>query len=238
MPLPKPPSKPATLLKQFPPTTSVAEAGPPAEARQARTAEPTPPPPGEAVLELDRATLRERTITTTDLSLSVREGEVVGLAGLEGSGQRTLLRAAAGLIEPASGTMRVGGRDLTGRGYRAFLDAGVHYLPAGRLEEGLVAGLTISEHFLLAGVVLVIVHSLVVDSGRGAAALSLIAVFGAAVSALGVGLQRLHASRHVELAAALPGREVGADVVGLGQERDALPPGTRYIGPDGTVATR
>jgi simple sugar transport system ATP-binding protein len=104
---------------------------------------------GEPVLELDRATLRGPTITTSDLSLSVREGEVVGLAGLEGSGQRTMLRACAGLLDPVSGTVRVGGHDLTGRGYREFLAAGTHYLPAGRLEEGLVPGLTVAEHFVL-----------------------------------------------------------------------------------------
>ena len=109
------------------------------------------PSHGEPVLELDRATLAERALTTSETSLTVREGEVVGLAGLEGSGQRMLLRAAAGLLEPVSGRIRVGGRDLTGRGYRTFLDAGVHFLPAGRLEEGLVTGLTVAEHFLLAG---------------------------------------------------------------------------------------
>lgn len=108
-------------------------------------------PRGEPVLELDRATLAERALTTSETSLTVRQGEVVGLAGLEGSGQRMLLRAAAGLLEPSSGRIRVGGRDLTGRGYRTFLDAGVHFLPAGRLEEGLVTGLTVAEHFLLAG---------------------------------------------------------------------------------------
>jgi len=109
------------------------------------------PSHGEPVLELDRASLAERALTTSETSLTVREGEVVGLAGLEGSGQRMLLRAAAGLLEPVSGRIRVGGRDLTGRGYRTFLDAGVHFLPAGRLEEGLVTGLTVAEHFLLAG---------------------------------------------------------------------------------------
>jgi simple sugar transport system ATP-binding protein len=96
-------------------------------------------------------TLKERTLTTAELTISIREGEVVGLAGLEGSGQRMLLRAAAGLLEPGSGRVRIGGRDLTGRGYREFLRSGVHYLPAGRLEEGLVRGLTVSEHLLLAG---------------------------------------------------------------------------------------
>jgi ABC-type uncharacterized transport system ATPase subunit len=42
------------------------------------------------------------------------------------------------------------GRDLTGAPYRRFLDAGVAYASAGRLEEGLVGGLTLTEHFALA----------------------------------------------------------------------------------------
>ncbi len=105
---------------------------------------------GEAALHIDRVTLSERLLTTADLSLVVRAGEVVGLAGLEGSGQRMLLRACAGLLGLDSGTISLAGRDMAGAGYRQFLEAGVHYLPAGRLEEGLVAGLSITEHLLLA----------------------------------------------------------------------------------------
>jgi simple sugar transport system ATP-binding protein len=47
--------------------------------------------------------------------------------------------------------MRVDGRDLTGRSYREFLDAGVAYLPASRMEAGLIRGLTVAEHCVLAG---------------------------------------------------------------------------------------
>jgi simple sugar transport system ATP-binding protein len=72
------------------------------------------------------------------------------LAGLEGSGQRTFLQTCCGLLRPDRGRVAVAGADLSGRGYRTFLRAGVHYLPAGRLEEGLVAGLTVAEHFELA----------------------------------------------------------------------------------------
>jgi simple sugar transport system ATP-binding protein len=86
-----------------------------------------------------------------EYDLAVRAGEVVGLAGLEGSGQRPFLRTCAGLQKPAAGRLRVGGRDLTGAPYRDFLAAGVHFLPAGRLEEGLIGGLSVTEHFLLTG---------------------------------------------------------------------------------------
>ncbi len=87
--------------------------------------------------------------TVEEVSLTVRAGEVVGLAGLEGSGQRTLLRACAGLHPLQAGRVVVGDRDLTRAHYRDFLASGVQYLPAGRLEEGLVAGLTLTEHFAL-----------------------------------------------------------------------------------------
>ncbi|MCU0280887.1 MAG: ATP-binding cassette domain-containing protein [Acidimicrobiia bacterium] len=114
----------------------------------------TPPPreaepPGETVLELAGVRPSER--AAGEYHLTVRAGEVVGLAGLEGSGQRPFLRTCAGLQRPAAGGLRVGGIDLASAPYRRFLEAGVHFLPAGRLEEGLINGLTITEHFLLAG---------------------------------------------------------------------------------------
>ena len=104
---------------------------------------------GGEVLRLDDATIGERAMTVEHLTLSVREGEIVGLAGLEGSGQRTLLRTCVGLLPLERGHLRVGERDLAGRSYRSFLDAGVHYMPAGRLEEGLISGMTIAEHVAL-----------------------------------------------------------------------------------------
>jgi simple sugar transport system ATP-binding protein len=105
---------------------------------------------GVPALHLDGVTLHDRLLTTADLSLEVAAGEVIGLAGLEGSGQRMLLQACTGLLTPDRGSVHLDGTDMTGLGYRGHLDAGVHYLPAGRLEEGLVAGLTVTEHLLLA----------------------------------------------------------------------------------------
>jgi simple sugar transport system ATP-binding protein len=83
------------------------------------------------------------------LSLKVRAGEVIGLAGLEGSGQHLILKACAGLLRPSAGRIRIANQDITGRSYRHFIEAGVAYMPAGRLEEGLIAGMTLTEHTAL-----------------------------------------------------------------------------------------
>jgi len=106
-------------------------------------------PPGPPVLALQRVTLRGRRVTIHDYTLTLHAGEVVGVAGLDGSGQELLLRACAGLVKPTAGRVRIAGRDLTGRGYRVFMAAGVAFSAAGRLEEGLVAGLTLTEHVAL-----------------------------------------------------------------------------------------
>ncbi len=108
-----------------------------------------PVPLGAPVLQLSDVTVEEGTTRIENLDLSCAAGEVVGLAGLEGSGQRTLLRACAGLLSPDSGTLSVDGRNLSKASYRDHLSVGVHYLPAGRLEEGLVEGISIAEHLVL-----------------------------------------------------------------------------------------
>jgi simple sugar transport system ATP-binding protein len=101
-------------------------------------------------IELQDVTLRGKRVTVEHFSLSVKAGEVIGLAGLEGSGQELALRACVGLVRPASGHIHLNGEDVTRRDYRAFLKRGAVFAAAGRLEEGLVAGLTITEHVALA----------------------------------------------------------------------------------------
>ncbi|MFQ6100554.1 MAG: ABC transporter ATP-binding protein [Anaerolineae bacterium] len=105
---------------------------------------------GATVLQLEDVTVPSYRLTIEGVNLTVCAGEVVGLAGLEGSGQRLFLRACAGLEQVVSGHIWVDGRDLTGASYRRFLEVGIAYMPAGRLEEGLVGGLTLTEHFALA----------------------------------------------------------------------------------------
>ncbi|MEJ2731910.1 MAG: ATP-binding cassette domain-containing protein [Deltaproteobacteria bacterium] len=84
-----------------------------------------------------------------DCNAVIREGEVVGLAGLEGSGQGIFLRIAGGLKRATHGSIRLSGDDMHGKDHHAFKSQGVTFLPASRLEEGLISGLSITEHFAL-----------------------------------------------------------------------------------------
>lgn len=103
-----------------------------------------------SVLSLRGVSIEEVRLKIKDVDLEVRAGEVIGLAGMEGSGQGPFLRACAGLIRPVAGKVCVNGTDLTGKSYHVYKKNGVEFLPAARLEEGLVPGLSLTEHFELA----------------------------------------------------------------------------------------
>ena len=100
-------------------------------------------------MQMKGVTLEDYRLSLQNLNLDVFKGEVIGLAGLEGSGQRQFLRACAGLIRPVEGTIWVNGKNLTGKSYHRLMQEGVVYLPAARLEEGLIPGLSLAEHFTL-----------------------------------------------------------------------------------------
>lgn len=166
------------------------------------------------MLSLDDVTVQTYRLTLDAINLEVCQGEVLGLAGLEGSGQRLLMQACAGLQEIHSGTLELDGEPLRGKRspffwvpwlatavlvvrfiwliallvgrrigafqfaggigvalllagliwligtvliswtsqspYHAFQEQGGAYVPAGRLEEGLIPGLSLTEHMVLA----------------------------------------------------------------------------------------
>jgi len=115
---------------------------------------PSPPPcsevpPGSPAMVMEDVSVSLGRIGLYHCHVEIRQGEVIALAGLEGSGQGTFLRVAAGLIRPDRGSVRVGTRLMTGQDHHAFQAAGVNFIPAARLEEGLISGLTIAEHFAL-----------------------------------------------------------------------------------------
>jgi ABC-type uncharacterized transport system ATPase subunit len=106
---------------------------------------------GALVFELSNFCIEEHRICISNLSLSVRQGEVIGLAGTGGSGRRLFLQGCAGLRKLKEGKIRLCGTDLTGQGYLKFRSLGAAFVPAARLEEGMIRGLDLTEHFLLAG---------------------------------------------------------------------------------------
>jgi len=105
--------------------------------------------PGDILLSLEGVSARGGRSGLLDCSFQAREKEIVGLAGLEGSGQSVFLRTAAGLTRPRSGTISFRQENMTGRDYHHFTKRGLAFLPTDRLEEGLVGDLTIAEHFAI-----------------------------------------------------------------------------------------
>jgi general nucleoside transport system ATP-binding protein len=104
----------------------------------------------KSVLSLSRVSLEDARLRINNINFETYAGEVIGLAGMEGSGQDLFLRACGGLIRTVAGQVRVNELDLTGKPYHAYKQHGVEFLPAARLEQGLVPGLSLSEHFILA----------------------------------------------------------------------------------------
>ena len=105
---------------------------------------------GENVLELQDVSFESYQLNIPNINLSVRAGEVFGFAGLEGSGQRQVMQICSGLLSSTSGRILLNGQDVTGWGFHRMQKYGMGYVPAGRLEEGLVAGLSLTEHLVLA----------------------------------------------------------------------------------------
>ena len=102
------------------------------------------------VLSLRDISVEDYRLKVRDVSLDVHSGEIIGLAGMEGSGQGLFLRAIAGMVRTVGGRIFIEGHDLTGHSYHSFKNYGVAFLPAARLEEGMVPGLSLTEHFILA----------------------------------------------------------------------------------------
>ncbi len=83
------------------------------------------------------------------LDLEVRRGEIVGIAGVAGNGQRPLARAIAGMIKPSAGSVSICGKDVTAKGTKAARKAGLAFVPEDRLGTGLVPGLSLTDNMLL-----------------------------------------------------------------------------------------
>ncbi|NWJ48238.1 MAG: ABC transporter ATP-binding protein [Chloroflexi bacterium] len=83
------------------------------------------------------------------ITFEVRSGEIVGLVGVAGNGQKELAEALAGLRPLEGGSIRLGENQITGLGVRAIQRLGLAYVPEDRLGVGLAPGLNLEDNFIL-----------------------------------------------------------------------------------------
>ena len=113
--------------------------------------EKEPSVPGATVLKVqDLRVLDDRGLEAVrGVSFTVRAGEIVGVAGVDGNGQTEMIEALTGLRRITSGRLEVAGRDLTGESTHTILDAGVGHIPEDRQRRGLVLEFNLAENLAL-----------------------------------------------------------------------------------------
>ena len=107
--------------------------------------------PRESMLDVRNVTVVEPDgrVVVDDVTFEVRVGEIVGVAGVQGNGQTELVEAIAGLRRAASGSIVLGGRDITTDSPRERHEAGMAHIPEDRQRQGLVTDLSIVENLVL-----------------------------------------------------------------------------------------
>lgn len=108
-------------------------------------------PAGEPLLEVRglRVAGPDGRPRVSGLDLTVRAGEVVGVAGVEGNGQAELVAALAGVTPVAQGQVLLAGEDITAMSVRARMARGLLHVPEDRLVQGLVPTMRVDENAML-----------------------------------------------------------------------------------------
>ncbi len=130
----------------------------PSETSKAKLAEMMVGRPVLFRLEKPEVEIGERVLRVRDLigegklngvSMEVRAGEILGVAGVEGNGQRELAESLIGLRTPESGTIELEGVAIAGKAVFDIRNAGVGYIPEDRHEQGLVLNMSLWENAVL-----------------------------------------------------------------------------------------
>jgi simple sugar transport system ATP-binding protein len=113
--------------------------------------EKEPSKPGEVVLDVENLhVLDDRNLTALDgVSLQLREGEVLGIAGVQGNGQTELVEALTGLRRVESGRVTMLGRDISGTSPRKVREIGSAHVPEDRQRDGLILPFSIADNLVL-----------------------------------------------------------------------------------------
>lgn len=107
--------------------------------------------PGEVVLEVENLRVMDDRglVAVEGASFLVREGEVLGIAGVQGNGQTELVEALTGLREIEGGSVTILGQDTTGATPRAITEIGVAHVPEDRQRDGLVLTFPVADNLVL-----------------------------------------------------------------------------------------
>jgi simple sugar transport system ATP-binding protein len=110
-----------------------------------------PAKPGEPVLVIRNLNVNDdrRLPAVKDLSLEVHEGEILGIAGVQGNGQTQLVEALAGLRPVVSGQVIIEGHDVTNARPRTVIEVGVAHVPEDRQKNGMVGGFPVKDNLIL-----------------------------------------------------------------------------------------
>lgn len=107
--------------------------------------------PQEVILSVENLVVKDSRglDAVKNLSLEVRAGEVLGIAGIDGNGQSELIQAITGLRKTESGTVKIDGEDITNKKPRQIIQSGVGHVPEDRHKYGLVLDMMLSENMVL-----------------------------------------------------------------------------------------
>lgn len=107
--------------------------------------------PGKEILNISKLNVSDATgrALVSDINFSIREGEVLAIAGVQGNGQTELARAIMNLEEFVSGSITLEGHELVGKTVRDSLHSGIAYVPESRELDGLISSFTIAENLIL-----------------------------------------------------------------------------------------
>jgi len=107
--------------------------------------------PGDVVCSISNLVVADKfqNVVVDDVSLEIRAGEILGVAGVQGNGQTELVYALTGLRPPATGSVRILGEEISKASPRQVTEKGVAHVPEDRQKHGLVLNFPISDNVAL-----------------------------------------------------------------------------------------
>jgi len=113
----------------------------------------TPAEPKDVILEVEKVEANDEKgmPALRGFSLQVRQGEIVGIAGVAGNGQRELTEVITGLHPVLEGSIKISGKDMTNRSPLAIIRSGVSHIPSDRIAMGVVGDMSVANNLVMKG---------------------------------------------------------------------------------------